>query len=181
MVTGSTRRVTFRSEANHRSHNTALIFEWSSVHTHAHAHTRTAMHPPRCVRSSRYSNTRIARYRSKVVGLPRENELDDRLHGRRAQWRNLHGCKRFSFHASYAGMTGPQSGASSHTTAGLLRQSFRLPLPLPLFLVDRAKTLFARLFLPPVIYPGMHHHIPRVCPAAATRRPSLCARGDAPG
>lgn len=26
-----------------------------------------------------------------------------------AQWRNLHGCKRFSFHASYAGMTGPQS------------------------------------------------------------------------
>lgn len=166
-------RVTFRSEANHRSHNTALIFEWSSVHTHRGAFYDSVFgeHPHR---AKPFKGSRSA---------ARENEPDDRLHGcgRRAQWRNLHGCKRFSFHASYGGMTGPQSGASSHTTAGLLRQSFRLSLPLTLFLVHRAKTLFARLFLPPVIYPGMHRHIPRVCPAAATRRPSLCARGDAPG
>lgn len=87
---------------------------------------------------------------------------------RRAQWRNLHGCKRFSFHASYAGMTGSQSArpptlpqAYSDNSPPPFRPSPLLPLS--------SETLFARLFLPPVIYPGMHHRMLRVCPAATRR------------
>lgn len=98
--------------------------------------------------------------------MPRENEPDDRLYGR--------------------GRRGPMAKFAWVQTlllSRLVRRNdrpaiwrvlphYRRPTPpiLPsppsptLFLVHRAETLFARLFLPPVIYPGMHRPYPARLP-----------------
>lgn len=163
-------RITFRA-ANHRPHNTVLIFQWSK---RTRTHTSYASGPSRDIRE----HPRRARYIYTVQRRPRERESTasstgpwrPRRYSVGAQWRNLHGCKRFSFHASYAGMTGSQSARPPtlpQASTPTIPPPFS-PSP-PLTLSLSFETLFARLFLPPVIYPGMHHRTPRVCPAATRR------------
>lgn len=148
-------RITFRSAANHRSHNKVLIFQWSSVHTHTSIHA-SLMHPtfgPRDTRTPASRDT-VQRRRTRRE-RPRQRAWRPL---RRAQWRNLHGCKRFSFHASYAGMTGSQSArpptlpqAYSDNSPppfpllSIIRDPFRSPPPSSCHLSRYASPYAARL------------------------------------
>lgn len=144
-----------------------LDFSIGLAYTRIRACVSRRVHP--YAGSSRYANTRVARYRFQRRRTRRERERETASTG-----------------PDVAPNVGPNGGiymganASPFTPrmpewqARNLRvlPHYRRPTPtilppFPPFLPHPSlirETLFARIFLPPVIYPGMHHRTPRVLP-----------------